>query len=130
MVLNPKSSQSLVNWRQSTVISRQSAVRSSSNADYRLTTPIPVPSRTSGTVESTVVSRLSTLEPRLSTLDYFFNKSLISVRSFSSADGSGGAAGAAGAASSFFFSLFIPLITMKMAKAMMRKSTAVWMKLP
>jgi hypothetical protein len=68
MVLNPKSSQSLVNWRQSTVISRQSAVRSSSNADYRLTTPIPVPSRTSGTVESTVVSRLSTLEPRLSTI--------------------------------------------------------------
>lgn len=61
-------------------------------------------------------------------ITYFcFSKSRISVNSTSSLEGLGGSAGAA---SSFFFMEFIALITMKMAKAMMMKSTIVWMKLP
>ena len=53
---------------------------------------------------------------------YFLSASLISVNKTSSADGLGGAAGAA---SSFFFMLFIALTTMKMAKAIIRKSMTV-----
>ncbi len=56
-----------------------------------------------------------------------FIRSRISVRSFSSADGSGGAAGAA---SSFFFILLKLLTTMKTAKATMRKETTALMKMP
>ncbi len=57
-----------------------------------------------------------------------FSTSRISVRSFSSFVGSGGAAGAAGAG--FFFIEFMPLITMKMQKAMMLKSMIVLMNDP
>ena len=51
-----------------------------------------------------------------------FNRSRISVSRDSSADGLGGGAGAA---SSFFFIEFMALTTMKMANAMMMKSTTV-----
>ena len=54
--------------------------------------------------------------------NYFFNKSLISVNNVSSFEGAGGAVGAT---SSFFFILFIPLITINMANAMMIKSMVV-----
>jgi len=82
-------------------------------------------------------SHRSTLIPRPSTQsvaiyprpqDHFcFSTSRISVSSVSSFDG---AAGAAGASSSFRFSAFIPLMTTKIANAMITKSTTVWMSMP
>jgi hypothetical protein len=53
---------------------------------------------------------------------YFLSESRISVNNTSSAEGFGGSAGAS---SSFFFMLFIALMTMNMAKAMIKKSTTV-----
>ena len=61
-------------------------------------------------------------------LSYFFaSRSRISVSSTSSADGLGGAAGFS---SSFFFMELMPLMTMKIANAMMTKSITVLMKTP
>ena len=55
------------------------------------------------------------------------NESRISVRSLTSSEDSGGAAGAS---SSFLRMLFIALIIMKMTKAMITKSMALWMNAP
>jgi hypothetical protein len=56
---------------------------------------------------------------------YFFSKSRISAKSFSSLLGSGGAAGTAGASSFLRFEALIPLMTMKITKAIMTKSIKV-----
>ena len=53
----------------------------------------------------------------------FFRMSRISASNNSSFVGSGAAGASTGAVSSFFFMLFIPFIIIKMAKAMIRKST-------
>lgn len=58
---------------------------------------------------------------------YFFKRSRISINSSWSFVGAGGAAGVC---ASFLRRRFIPLTTMKMAKAMMVKSKTVWMKVP
>ena len=61
---------------------------------------------------------------------FSFSRSRISERS-SSCVGPAGAAGSAAASSSFFLVSFItPLRSMKIQKATMMKSRAVWMKLP
>ena len=59
-----------------------------------------------------------------------FKRSRISVRSFSSADGSGSAAGAAGCSSFFFDRLLMPLTRRNTHNAMITKSMIVCMKLP
>lgn len=62
---------------------------------------------------------------------WFFRRSRISMRSFSSLLGSGALGASAGFSSSFFLEiLFTTLMSMKIQKATMRKSKQVWRKLP
>ena len=60
----------------------------------------------------------------------FFNRSRISVRSFSSLVGSGSGAGAAGSSAFFLESLLIPFTIRNTQKAIIRKSNVVCRKLP
>ena len=62
---------------------------------------------------------------------WFFRRSRISMRSFSSLLGSGSLGASACFSSSFFLEiLFTTLMSMKIQKATMRKSKQVWRKLP
>ena len=61
---------------------------------------------------------------------FFFSSSRISRRSWMSSGTTGSAGAGAGSSSFFLVILLMPLRTKKMQSAMMKKSTAAWMKLP